>query len=150
MSYSTIFLHAIQESHTWCDCEIIITSQACQQHLFETCGFTSNCGEEKEQTEDNQQNQCSQEPEVNSNQVDDNHESVLRPKTAKCSNVVSNLESLCFVLALKFGVKWLNITSPGYRSVATVMALSTKVFRAILESAAVIIAARKLGLTSHS
>ena len=76
--------------------------------------------------------------------------SLLRPKAATCSNVVSNSESLCFVLSLKFGVKWLNITSPGYTSVATVMALSTKVFRAILESAAVIIATRKLGLTSHS
>lgn len=149
MSYSAIFLHATQENHTWCDCEII-TSQACQQHLLETCDFTSNCGKEKEQTEDNQQNNCSQEIEVNSNQVDDTHESVLRPKAATCSNVVSNSESLCFVLALKFGVKWLNITSPGYTSVATVMALSTKVFRAILESEAVITAPRKLGLTSHS
>ena len=149
MSYSAIFLHATQENHTWCDCEII-TSQACQQHLLETCDFTSNCGKEKEQTEDNQQNNCSQEIEVNSNQVDDTHESVLRPKAATCRNVVSNSESLCFVLALKFGVKWLNITSPGYTSVATVMAISTKVFRAILESAAVITAARKLGLTSHS
>lgn len=149
MSYSTIFLHAIQENHTWCNCEII-TSQACQQHLLETCDFTSNCGKEKEQTEDNQQNQCSQEIEVNSNSVDDHHESVLRPKAATCSNVVSNSESLCFVLALKFGVKWLNITSPSYTSIATVMAFSTKVFRAILKSAAVIIAARKLRLTTHS
>ena len=83
---------------------------------METCDFTSNCAKEKEQTEDNQQNHCSQEIEVNSNQVDDNHESVLRPKAA-CNNVVSNSESLCFVLTLKFGVKLLNIASPGYTSV---------------------------------